>query len=262
PALLEVRGEVFYPTTEFEALNAKRREAGLAEFANPRNTAAGPLRQKDPSITASRALELYVHGIGVHEGITLASQSEVYEQLAEWGLPTSPHTRVLTSLEEVRSYISDHGDRRHDVEHEIDGIVIKADPSPRHRPRGPPPRPPRGATPYRSPPGRAPPRRPATQATAGATGRGPPSGGWEPRWAIAYKYPPEEVTTRLLDIQVNVGRTGRVTPFGVMEPVKVAGSTVELATLHNQFEVERKGVLIGDTIVLRKAGDVIPEILA
>ena len=224
PALLEVRGEVFYPTTEFEALNAERREAGLAEFANPRNTAAGSLRQKDPSITASRALELYVHGIGVHEGITLASQSEVYEQLAEWGLPTSPHTRVLTSLEEVRSYISDHGDRRHDVEHEIDGIVIKVDSF-------------------------------AQQRALGSTSRAP-------RWAIAYKYPPEEVTTRLLDIQVNVGRTGRVTPFGVMEPVKVAGSTVELATLHNQFEVERKGVLIGDTIVLRKAGDVIPEILA
>ena len=223
PALLEVRGEVFYPITEFEALNAERREAGLAEFANPRNTAAGSLRQKDSSVTASRALAMYVHGIGVHEGVTLTSQSEVYEQLADWGLPTSPHTRVLSSLAEVRDYIADRGDRRHDVEHEIDGIVIKVDSF-------------------------------AQQRALGSTSRAP-------RWAIAYKYPPEEVTTRLLDIQVNVGRTGRVTPFGVMEPVKVAGSTVELATLHNQFEVERKGVLIGDTIVLRKAGDVIPEIL-
>lgn len=224
PALLEVRGEVFYPTSEFEALNAERREAGLTEFANPRNTAAGSLRQKDSSVTASRALEVYVHGIGVHEGVTLASQSEVYEQLARWGLPTSPHTRVFDSLAEVRDYISEHRDRRHDVEHEIDGIVVKVDSF-------------------------------AQQRALGSTSRAP-------RWAIAYKYPPEEVTTRLLDIQVNVGRTGRVTPFGVMEPVKVAGSTVELATLHNQFEVERKGVLIGDTIVLRKAGDVIPEILA
>ncbi|MFC7465813.1 NAD-dependent DNA ligase LigA [Brachybacterium sp. GCM10030252] len=223
PAVLEVRGEVFYPTSEFEALNDQRREAGLAEFANPRNTAAGSLRQKDVAVTASRALAVYVHGIGAHEGMTLTSQSEVYETLQGWGLPTSPHTRVLESLPEVREFIAHHGEHRHDVEHEIDGIVVKIDSF-------------------------------AQQRALGSTSRAP-------RWAIAFKYPPEEVTTKLLDIQVNVGRTGRVTPFGVMEPVKVAGSTVEMATLHNQFEVERKGVLIGDTVVLRKAGDVIPEIL-
>ncbi len=223
PALLEVRGEVFYPTAAFEELNEQRREAGLAEFANPRNTAAGSLRQKDTAVTASRKLAVYVHGIGAHEGMTLTSQSHVYETLQGWGLPTSPHSRVLSSLAEVHDFIADRGEHRHDVEHEIDGIVIKVDAF-------------------------------AQQRALGSTSRAP-------RWAIAFKYPPEEVTTTLLDIQVNVGRTGRVTPYGVMEPVKVAGSTVELATLHNQFEVERKGVLIGDTIVLRKAGDVIPEIL-
>nr|WP_245354846.1 NAD-dependent DNA ligase LigA [Brachybacterium sacelli] len=223
PALLEVRGEIFYPTSEFEDLNEQRREAGLAEFANPRNTAAGSLRQKDVAVTASRALAVYVHGIGAHEGMTLTSQSHVYETLEGWGLPTSPHTRVLDSLAAVREYIAHHGGQRHDVEHEIDGIVIKIDSF-------------------------------AQQRALGSTARAP-------RWAIAFKFPPEEVTTKLLDIQVNVGRTGRVTPFGVMEPVKVAGSTVQMATLHNQFEVERKDVLIGDTIVLRKAGDVIPEIL-
>ncbi|CAM4127909.1 MULTISPECIES: NAD-dependent DNA ligase LigA [Helcobacillus] len=224
PQILEVRGEVFYPTAEFEKLNEQRRADGLAEYANPRNTAAGSLRQKDAAVTASRALEVYVHGIGAHEGGEYpTSQSETYELLASWGLPTSPHSRVLHSLAEVREYIDEFGDKRHDLEHEIDGIVIKVDDF-------------------------------AHQRALGSTSRAP-------RWAIAYKYPPEEVTTKLLDIQVQVGRTGRVTPFGVMEPVKVAGSTVEKATLHNQFEVERKGVLIGDTIILRKAGDVIPEIL-
>ncbi len=224
PALLEVRGEVFYPTAEFETLNEERREAGLAEFANPRNTAAGSLRQKDPAVTASRALAAYVHGIGVHDGVQVRTQSGIYEQLADWGLPTSPHWRVLDSLEQVHAFIEQHGgSHRHDLEHEIDGIVVKIDDL-------------------------------AQQRALGATSRAP-------RWAIAYKYPPEEVTTTLLDIQVQVGRTGRVTPFGVMEPVKVAGSTVAKATLHNQFDVQRKGVLIGDTIILRKAGDVIPEIL-
>ena len=225
PALLEVRGEVFFPVDEFEKLNEERREAGLREFANPRNTAAGSLRQKDPSITASRALEVYVHGIGAHEGAVgyPESQSEVYEMLASWGLPTSPHFEVLDSLEQVTQYIERAGRKRHDFEHDIDGIVIKINDF-------------------------------AHQRALGATSRAP-------RWAIAYKYPPEEVTTKLLDIQVDVGRTGRVTPFGVMEPVKVAGSTVARATLHNQFDVERKGVLIGDTVILRKAGDVIPEIL-
>lgn len=223
PDVLEVRGEVFYPSAAFERLNSARREAGLAEFANPRNTATGSLRQKDPSVTASRELAVHVHGVGVHDGVDLSSQSEVYEQLAAWGLPTSPHTKVLSSLAEVHAFIAHHGKHRHSLEHEIDGIVIKVDAF-------------------------------AQQRRLGATSRAP-------RWAIAFKYPPEEVTTTLLDITVSVGRTGRVTPFGVMEPVRVAGSTVSLATLHNQFDVERKGVLIGDTIVLRKAGDVIPEIL-
>ena len=224
PELLEVRGEVFYPVAKFEALNEQRREAGLAEFANPRNTAAGSLRQKDPAVTASRTLAVYLHGIGAHEGgRTPEAQSEVYDVLASWGLPVSPHSQVFSTLEEVHEFISYHGLHRHDVEHEIDGIVIKIDSF-------------------------------AQQRALGSTSRAP-------RWAIAYKYPPEEVTTTLLDIQVDVGRTGRVTPFAVMEPVKVAGSTVSRATLHNQFEVERKGVLIGDTVVLRKAGDVIPEVL-
>ncbi len=224
PALLEVRGEVFFPEAEFQKLNEQRRAAGEREFANPRNTAAGSLRQKDPSITASRALEMYVHGIGAHEGGEYpASQSDAYALLKQWGLPTSPHFRVLHSLAEVTAYINEFGEKRHSLEHEIDGIVIKVDDI-------------------------------AHQRALGSTSRAP-------RWAIAFKYPPEEVTTRLLDIQVQVGRTGRVTPFGIMEPVTVAGSTVEKATLHNQFEVERKGVLIGDTVILRKAGDVIPEIL-
>lgn len=225
PELLEVRGEVFFPTAEFHALNEQRRNDGLAEFANPRNTAAGSLRQKDAQVTASRALAVYLHGIGAHEGAVdyPASQSEVYQMLNGWGLPTSPHYRVLDSLSDVTEYIEGCGESRHDFEHEIDGIVIKVNDF-------------------------------GQQRALGATSRAP-------RWAIAYKYPPEEVTTKLLDIQVDVGRTGRVTPFGVMEPVKVAGSTVERATLHNQFDVRRKGVLIGDTIILRKAGDVIPEIL-
>ncbi len=226
PALLEVRGEVFFPTEEFTKLNEQRRADGLKEFANPRNTAAGSLRQKDSAVTASRALEMYVHGIGVHEGAVdyPGSQSEVYRMLQGWGLPTSPHYKVLDSLDAVTEYINYFGEHRHDVEHEIDGIVIKVNDF-------------------------------GHQRSLGSTSRAP-------RWAIAYKYPPEEVTTTLLDIQVDVGRTGRVTPFGVMEPVVVAGSTVERATLHNQFDVKRKGVLIGDTIILRKAGDVIPEILA
>ncbi|WP_407919295.1 NAD-dependent DNA ligase LigA [Devriesea agamarum] len=223
PDILEVRGEVFFPVAAFEELNERQREAGKPPFANPRNTAAGSLRQKNPAVTASRALAAYVHGVGMHDGVALASQSEVYEQLAAWGLPTSPHTRVLSALDEVLAFIADSGEHRHDVEHEIDGIVVKVDSF-------------------------------AQQRVLGSTSRAP-------RWAIAYKYPPEEVTTKLVDIQVDVGRTGRVTPFAVMEPVTVAGSTVERATLHNQFEVQRKGVLIGDTVILRKAGDVIPEVL-
>lgn len=224
PELLEVRGEVFFPTAAFEKLNDELVAAGKAPFANPRNSAAGSLRQKDPRITAQRPLAMLVHGIGTHEGLEVTSQSHAYELLKSWGLPTSTHYKVLANSADVLEYVAYYGEHRHDVEHEIDGIVVKIDDL-------------------------------ALQAQLGMTSRAP-------RWAIAYKYPPEEVHTKLLDIQVNVGRTGRATPFGVMEPVTVAGSTVSMATLHNPFEVKRKGLLIGDTVVLRKAGDVIPEIVA
>ena len=223
PALVEVRGEIFFPIEAFADLNASLVEAGRNPFANPRNAAAGSLRQKDPAVTATRPLRLLVHGIGAREGFEIATQSEAYEKLRAWGLPTSDHVKVVTSVAEVKQFIEYYGEHRHSVEHEIDGAVVKVD-------------------------------RFDLQSELGFTSRAP-------RWAIAYKYPPEEVNTKLLDIQVNVGRTGRVTPFGVMEPVVVAGSTVSMATLHNGYEVQRKGVLIGDTVVLRKAGDVIPEIL-
>ncbi|TQJ51582.1 NAD-dependent DNA ligase LigA [Phycicoccus sp. SLBN-51] len=223
PARVEVRGEVYFPLEAFADLNASLVEAGKAPFANPRNSAAGSLRQKDPRVTASRPLHMLVHGIGYREGFELTRQSQAYELLAQWGLPVSSHYRVLDTIDEVQEFVTYFGENRHSVEHEIDGIVVKVDEL-------------------------------AVQRALGSTSRAP-------RWAIAYKYPPEEVNTKLLDIQVNVGRTGRVTPFGVMEPVLVAGSTVEMATLHNAHEVKRKGVLIGDTVVLRKAGDVIPEIL-
>ncbi|WP_374204848.1 NAD-dependent DNA ligase LigA [Actinotalea sp. C106] len=227
PELIEVRGEVFLPVEGFAALNEAQVAAGKAPFANPRNSAAGSLRQKDPRVTASRPLRMYCHGVGAlrwegREAAT-ARQSETYELLAGWGLPVSPYTRVVADQAGVQAMIDHYGEHRHDVEHEIDGIVVKVDQT-------------------------------ALQRRLGATSRAP-------RWAIAYKYPPEEVNTRLLAIRVNVGRTGRVTPYGVMAPALVAGSTVEMATLHNASEVRRKGVLIGDTVVLRKAGDVIPEIV-
>ena len=224
PDLLEVRGEVYFPVEAFQALNASLVEAGKDPFANPRNTAAGSLRQKDPRVTATRKLRMLVHGIGARTGFEMTRQSQAYDLLAAWGLPVSEHAKVLDELESVQEFIEHFGEHRHDAaEHELDGVVVKVDEV-------------------------------SVQRTLGSTSRAP-------RWAIAYKYPPEEVTTTLLDIRVNVGRTGRVTPYGVMEPVTVAGSTVEQATLHNAHEVERKGVLIGDTVVLRKAGDVIPEIL-
>ena len=223
PAAVEIRGEVFFPVEGFEALNASLVAAGKAPFANPRNSAAGSLRQKDPRVSASRPLHMLVHGIGYRDGLELSRQSQAYDLFREWGLPISTHYRVLDTVDEVEAFVAHFGEERHSVEHELDGVVVKVDEI-------------------------------AVQRQLGATSRAP-------RWAIAYKYPPEEVNTRLLDIQVNVGRTGRVTPFGVMTPVVVAGSTVERATLHNADEVRRKGVLIGDTVVLRKAGDVIPEIV-
>ncbi|GAA3906167.1 DNA ligase A [Amorphoplanes auranticolor] len=223
PELLEVRGEIYFPASAFADLNASLVEQGKAPFANPRNAAAGSLRQKDPRITASRGLRMVVHGIGARKGFRPDSQSHAYEALRSWGLPTSDRWRLVGSMAEVREYIAYYGQHRHDVEHEIDGVVVKVDSV-------------------------------AIQGRLGSTSRAP-------RWAIAFKYPPEEVTTKLLDIAVNVGRTGRVTPYAVLEPVLVAGSTVAQATLHNAREVERKGVWIGDTVVLRKAGDVIPEVL-
>jgi DNA ligase (NAD+) len=223
PDLIEVRGEIYFPASAFADLNASLVEQGKAPFANPRNAAAGSLRQKDPRITASRGLRMVVHGIGARAGFTPDSQSHAYEALKSWGLPTSDRWRLVDGMSGVRDYIAYYAEHRHDVEHEIDGVVIKVDPV-------------------------------AIQGRLGSTSRAP-------RWAIAFKYPPEEVTTKLLDIAVNVGRTGRVTPFALLEPVRVAGSTVAQATLHNAREVERKGVWIGDTVVLRKAGDVIPEVL-
>jgi DNA ligase (NAD+) len=223
PAYVEVRGEVFFPTKEFEAFNAAWAESGKTPFANPRNAAAGTLRMKDVSVTAGRPLSMVCHGLGHREAFTPARQSEAYDALKAWGLPTSDRARVVKDLAAVEEFIEHYGEHRHDVAHEIDGVVVKVDQVPLQR-------------------------------RLGSTSRAP-------RWAIAWKYPPEEVNTRLLDIRVNVGRTGRVTPYGVMEPIRVAGSTVEMATLHNQHEVKRKGVLIGDMVVLRKAGDVIPEIV-
>lgn len=223
PALVEIRGEVYFPMEKFEELNARLVEAEGKPFANPRNAAAGSLRQKDPKVTASRPLHMVVHGIGAREGLEIEYQSQAYELLREWGLPTARHNKVVSTLEEVRAFIAYFGENRHSVEHEIDGVVVKLDEI-------------------------------ALQGRLGSTARAP-------RWAIAWKYAPEEVNTKLLDIKVGVGRTGRVTPYAQVEPVTVAGSEVEFATLHNQEVVKAKGVLIGDTVVLRKAGDVIPEIL-
>ncbi|MGK5552918.1 NAD-dependent DNA ligase LigA [Actinomadura kijaniata] len=225
PELLEVRGEVFLPVARFEEVNAEQAEMGEKVFANPRNAAAGSLRQKDPSVTARRRLSMLVHSFGAWRGGRQPdSQSGAYEIMREWGLPVSDRYKVVGGLEAVREYIAHYGENRHEPEYEIDGVVVKVDQF-------------------------------ALQRRLGSTSRAP-------RWAIAWKYPAEEVNTRLLDIKVGIGRTGRVTPYGVMEPVKVAGSTVAYATLHNAAQVQAKGVLIGDTVVLRKAGDVIPEIVA
>ena len=232
PDLVEVRGEVFFTLDAFEGLNQKQLEAGDKVFANPRNAASGSLRQKSEgkseakrALVANRlaALSMTVHGMGAWDDPPVESQSGVYGVLESWGLPVSPHVSVLESEAPVLEYIHRFASTRHELSHEIDGVVVKVDQF-------------------------------DIQSTLGATSRAP-------RWAIAYKYPPEQVTTRLLDIVVSVGRTGRATPYAVLEPVTVAGSEVERATLHNQDVVRQKGVLIGDTVVIRKAGDVIPEIL-
>ncbi|MDQ0940557.1 NAD-dependent DNA ligase LigA [Streptomyces sp. V1I1] len=223
PDLVEIRGEVYFPMEKFEELNARLVQAGDKPFANPRNAAAGSLRQKDPKVTATRPLRMVVHGIGARQGFDIDRLSQAYGLLREWGLPTAQHNKVVDSLEGVREFIAYFGEHRHSVEHEIDGVVVKLDEIP-------------------------------LQGRLGSTSRAP-------RWAIAWKYAPEEVNTKLVNIRVGVGRTGRVTPYAQVEPVTVAGSEVEFATLHNQDVVKAKGVLIGDTVVLRKAGDVIPEIL-
>ncbi len=223
PAVLEVRGEVFFMVADFENLNASLVEEGKPPFANPRNSAAGSLRQKNPAVTARRPLRMICHGLGFTEGFRPATLHNAFAAMKAWGLPVSDHTSRVEGLAAVRERIEFWGERRHQIEHEIDGVVVKLDDL-------------------------------AQQRRLGATSRAP-------RWAVAYKYPPEEAQTRLLDIRVNVGRTGRVTPFAFMTPVRVAGSTVSLATLHNGSEVKRKGVLIGDTVMIRKAGDVIPEVL-
>ena len=232
PELVEVRGEVYFPVAAFEELNAEQVASGDRVFANPRNAASGSLRQKAEGKSAKdldlmrrrlSRLKMLVHGIGAWPDPPVAAQSEVYGLLASWGLPTSDRARVADSIDGVAEFIEHYGEHRHSVEHEIDGVVVKVDELALHD-------------------------------ELGATSRAP-------RWAIAYKYPPEQVQTKLLDIVVSVGRTGRATPFAVMEPVRVAGSVVRQATLHNQDVVKAKGVLIGDTVVLRKAGDVIPEVL-
>ncbi len=223
PELLEVRGEVYFRLEDFESLNAAIVADGKPPYANPRNTAAGSLRQKDPSVTSRRRLRMICHGLGRTVGFTPRSQHEAYRALAAWGLPVSSHTELVAGVDAVLARIAYWAEHRHDIEHEIDGLVVKVDEL-------------------------------LLQRRLGSTSRAP-------RWAIAYKYPPEEATTKLRNIAVNVGRTGRVTPFAVMEPVVIAGSTVAMATLHNAAEVVRKGVLIGDTVTIRKAGDVIPEVL-
>jgi DNA ligase (NAD+) len=223
PEQIEIRGEVYFALEDFEKLNEGLIASGKAPFANPRNSASGSLRQKDPEVTKTRPLKLLVHGFGAWGNHNLSTQSEVYKLLEQWGLPVSNRAAVFDDLIGVQDYINRHLELRHSLEHEIDGVVVKVDSLRR-------------------------------QSELGFTSRAP-------RWAIAYKYPAEQVQTKLLDIKVSIGRTGRATPYAVVEPIRVAGSEVEFATLHNQEVVQAKGVLIGDTVVLRKAGDVIPEIL-
>lgn len=223
PDVVEIRGEVFYGLEDFAKLNKSLIDQGKAPFANPRNSASGSLRQKDSSVTASRPLQMIVHGVGALKDDSVKAQSDLYQQLKTWGLPTSSRYKVYKTAKEVKQYIQDFEAKRHTLEHEIDGVVIKVDEF-------------------------------SKQQSLGFTSRAP-------RWAIAYKYPPEQVNTKLLDIKVSIGRTGRATPYAVLDPIRVAGSEIEFATLHNQEVVAAKGILIGDTVVLRKAGDVIPEIL-
>jgi DNA ligase (NAD+) len=223
PELVEIRGEIYMPIEAFEALNKEQERIGGKIFANPRNAAAGSLRQKDPKVTAERHLSIWCYGIGAAEGIDFDSQWQVLQWIAEVGLPVNPLVERHEDLDSVYRYCEKIQAMRHGLPYEIDGVVVKVDSL-------------------------------AQQERLGATSKAP-------RWAIAFKFPPEERTTRLLDIQVHVGRTGAVTPVAVLEPVRVAGSTVTHASLHNEDEVRRKGILIGDWVIVRKAGDVIPEIV-
>ena len=224
PDWLEVRGEAFLRLEDFDRMNLEQGAAGKPLFANPRNATAGLLRQKDPTVTASRPISVYFHGLIRLDGKAPASYTELLAYLRELGLRTHPEAKPLATLDEVRAYVADMAARRHALEHEIDGAVIKVD-------------------------------RVADANELGATSK-------FPRWAIAYKFPAEEQSTKLRDIQASVGRTGAVTPFAILEPVRVGGVTISMATLHNAQEVVRKGVLIGDTVVVRRAGEVIPEVVA
>ena len=223
PELVEIRGEVFITVEDFATMNAQRQAEGLKMFANPRNAAAGAMRQKNPEDTAKRPLRLICHGIGAREGFNVSSQHEAYKAIESWGLPVSPYTKQVHTVKEVIDQVTYWGEHRHDAAHEMDGLVIKVDSL-------------------------------DEQLELGTTSRAP-------RWAIAYKYPPEEAMTTLRNIRIGIGRTGRATPYAVMEPKYVAGSTVSMATLHNPTEAHRKGIRLGDTIMIRKAGEVIPEVL-
>ena len=223
PSRLEVRGEVYFPLKPFQELNLKREKSGDPIFANPRNAAAGSLRQLDSSITAHRPLDIFCHGIGQFTGAALASQWELLDSLKSWGLKVIPHRRLCGNVEEVFEYYRETDELREKLPYEIDGVVIKVNS-------------------FR------------LQETLGTIAR-------SPRWALAYKFKPKQMTTRILDIKVNVGRTGALTPTAVLEPVRVGGVTVSSATLHNQDETDRKDIRIGDTVVVQRAGDVIPEVV-
>ncbi|MGH2376827.1 MAG: NAD-dependent DNA ligase LigA, partial [bacterium] len=223
PTVLEVRGEVYLPRKTFEATNAEREARGEPRFANPRNAAAGSLRQLDPQITASRPLQIFVYS-GRAEGVRLRSHRDTLQWLREAGFRTNPHTARFTSLDQVKAYITEWTTRRTTLDYETDGVVVKVDAFDQ-------------------------------QAELGATTQAP-------RWALAYKFPAEQAITKVLDITINVGRTGALTPAADLEPVRVSGVTVSSATLHNEDEIARKDIRIGDWVIVQRAGEVIPEVVA